>query len=309
VSAMPKSDRPSYTAAKIGRVFVFLGQHPRYGALLPEGAAELTEKLLRHTGGLGPKMDRAYSSPIYRHGIEWIGDRLGPGVMVRVGLRKRFMDDEIRAALAAGATQVLVVGAGFDTTCMRLATEFEDRLFVEIDHPSTHASKRAGVEALGWMRPNLRLIAADLATTTLAKALARAPGWDVSARTIVVAEGVFMYLLRADVERFFTAVSELTGPGSRVAFTYMRGDARGQVYLNRYLNPVARTWLRAVGEPIQWCVVDERELAELVTPIGWRYEPAPERFDLGARYLAPAGLDDRDRADPIEYMAVVVRSA
>ncbi len=151
--------------------------------------------------------------------------------MARVGLRKRFMDDEIRAALAGGTTQVLVVGAGFDTTCMRLAAEFEDRLFVEIDHPSTHASKRAGVEALGMMRPNLRLLAADLATTTLAKALAQLepPGWDGEARTIVVAEGLFMYLLRSDEERFFMAVSELTGPGSRVAFTYMRGGRQNRL--------------------------------------------------------------------------------
>jgi methyltransferase (TIGR00027 family) len=308
--AMPRLERPSYTAAKVGRVFVFLGQHERYAALLPKGAAELTDKLLRETGGLGPRMQRAFESPLYRASIEQLGDRLGPGQMVRVGLRKRFMDDEIRAALAAGVTQVLVVGAGFDTTCMRLAAEFEDRLFVEIDHPSTHASKRAGIEALGATRDNLRLLEADLATTTLAAALDQLeqPSWDRTAQTIVIAEGVFMYLQRADVERFFAAVRELTGPGSRVAFTYMKGDARGRVYLNKHLSGVARWWLKTVGEPILWCVANERELGTLVERVGWRYEPAPERFDLGARYLAPAGLDDRERADPIEFMAVVDRA-
>jgi methyltransferase (TIGR00027 family) len=307
---MPKRGHRSHTAAKIARLFVFAGRHTRYAPLLPSGAAELTERLLLATGAMTPWVQRFYASRRNQVWLNRFADRFGPGQLARIALRKRFMDDEIRSALAAGATQVLVVGAGYDTVCMRLAAEFEDRLFVEIDHPATSESKRAGVDSLGGMRPNLRLLAVDLATTSLVEALAQLdqPAWDAEARTIVVAEGVLMYLDRDDVVRFFAAVHDLTGSGSRVAFTYLKCDAHGRPCTGKQLSGLTRAALKLIGEALRFCVVDERELAELVQPLGWRYEPAPERFDLGLRYLVPAGLDDRERADPFEFMAVVQRS-
>lgn len=308
---MPKRGRPSHTAAKVARLFVFAGRYTRYAPLLPSGAAELAERLLLETGALTAWMQRFYASRRNRAALEHFAERFGPGQLARMALRKRFMDDEIRAALADGATQVLVVGAGYDTACMRLAAEFEDRLFVEIDHPATSASKRAGVEALAAMRANLRLLAADLGETTLIETLAQLeqPAWDAEARTIVVAEGLLMYLAREDVVRLFAAAHDLTGPGSRVAFTYMKCDAHGRPYAGKVVSGITRVSLKLIGEALRFCVADERELSELVEPLGWRYEPAPERFDLGTRYLAPAGMDDRDRADVFEYMAVVNRSA
>jgi O-methyltransferase involved in polyketide biosynthesis len=116
-----------------------------------------------------------------------------------------------------------------------------------------------------------------------------------------------MYLERDDVVRLFAALHELTGPGSRVAFSYMKCDAHGRPYAGKVVGGLTRVSLKLIGEALRFCVADERELIDLVQSVGWRYEPAPERFDLGARYLAPAGLDDRDRADVFEYMAVVDR--
>ncbi|HLT38767.1 MAG TPA: SAM-dependent methyltransferase [Enhygromyxa sp.] len=307
---MPKRGRPSHTAAKVARMFVFAGRYTRYAPLLPSGAAELTEQLLVETGAMTPWMQRFYASPRNRARLEHFAERFGPGQLARMALRKRFMDDEIRAALAAGATQVLVIGAGYDTACMRLAAEFEDRLFVEIDHPATHERKRAGVETLGRARANYRLLAADLGETTLVEALARLdqPAWDAEARTIVIAEGLIMYLDRDDVVRLFAAIHELTGPGSRVAFSYMKCDAHGRPYAGKVVSGITRLSLKLLGEALRFCVADERELAELLEPLGWRYRPDPGRFDLGTRYLAPAGFDDRDRADVFEFMAVVDRA-
>lgn len=307
--AMPKRGRPSHTAAKVARMFVFAGRYSRYAPLLPSGAAELTEQLLLATGAMTPWMQRFYASPHNRAWLERFAERFGPGQLARMALRKRFMDDEIRAALAAGASQVLVLGAGYDTACMRLAAQFEDRLFVEIDHPATSERKRAGVESLGAMRPNLRLLAADLGQTTLSEALARLerPAWDAEARTIVVAEGLLMYLDRGDVERLFRAVHERTGPGSQVAFSYMKCDAQGRPYAGKRVGGLTRVTLKVIGEALRFCVADERELTELMQSLGWRYQPDLERFDLGARYLVPAGIDDRERADVFEYLAVVDR--
>ena len=173
--------RPNLTAIKIGRITVFLGDHEIVGPLLPEGAAQLTRELLVERGHLRPWMLRFYEAPGRRAWLERTGDRFSPGQTVRVGLRKRFMDDELRAAIEAGATQVLAIGAGYDTTCLRLAAQYGGCRFFEIDQPGTLEDKRAGIEAIGRARPNLELIASDLAKTPLAEVLA-ASSWDDAAR-------------------------------------------------------------------------------------------------------------------------------
>lgn len=299
---MPRA-RPSLTAIKLARVLVFLGRHEVVGPLLPDGAAAAAEDLLVACGHLKPWMLRFYENPKRRTWLERTGDRFGPGQTLRMGLRKRYMDDEVRTALAEGARQVLVLGAGYDTICMRLAAEFPDRLFVEIDHPGTSADKRRGVEALGRTRDNWQLLGVDLAVSSLTEALVGS-SWDARARSVVVAEGLLMYLPREAVAATFTAVREQTGPGSRVAFTYMRCDAQGRPQAGA-AGFLLRVSLKLMGEALHWCVADEQELAAFMEGLGWRYLDAPARYDLGARYLVPAGYDDRERAAPFEFMALV----
>ena len=299
------------TAAKVARVLVFAGHHPTFAPLLPKHAAATSEALLLASGAMQPWMQRFYANARNRAWLERVAERLGPGQFVRIALRKRFMDDEIRAAIAAGATQVLVVGAGYDTACMRLASAHPQVQFVEIDHPATHARKRHGLVVLDAERPNLRLLAADLAATTLVEALADlaldGPAWDPAARTVVVAEGLLMYLDWAAIARAFTALHDLTGPGSRVAFSYVGCDADGQPAISQRIPGLTRWALAWLGEPLRWCVRDEAELTRELAPLGWAYAPEPERFDLAARYLAPVGLDDRAWAEVVEFMAVVER--
>ena len=61
-------------------------------------------------------------------------------------MRKRWIESRVRAAIADGASQLVVLGAGFDTLGVRLAVERPDFRVVEIDHPATLAVKRSVVE-------------------------------------------------------------------------------------------------------------------------------------------------------------------
>ena len=65
---------------------------------------------------------------------------------------------------------------------------------------------------------------------------------------------------------------------------------------------LAAPYLEAGGR-----VDSEDALAAFVADHGWRYAPNPERFDFGARYLRPVGLDDSARAHPVEFMALIER--
>lgn len=303
VGPMPRAQRPSLTAVKVARVLVHLGHRRAYAPLLPAGAAERTQQLLLQAGLLKPWMVRWMQRPAYNRALEQIGDWFSPGQAVRIGLRKRLIDDEVRDALNRGATQVLVVGAGFDTLCSRLAGEYPACRFVEIDHPATHGVKRNAMQALGWVRPNLELLGVDLSQVALSEALLRhIPAWDRSRQTVVVAEGLLMYLHRHHVARFFGEVHTLTRAGSLVVFSYLKSDAKGRPYTGR-VGWLTRASLALMGEGLHWSVASIEALATFVETSGFALESEPARFDLGVRYLVPAGIEQAGAA-PFEFLAV-----
>jgi O-methyltransferase involved in polyketide biosynthesis len=49
-----------------------------------------------------------------------------PGIVRHWMLRKRWIESRVRARIAAGASQVVVLGAGLDTLGVRLASELPD---------------------------------------------------------------------------------------------------------------------------------------------------------------------------------------
>ncbi len=300
-----RESAPSQTALKVARTLVYLGGDPAVASMLPSGAADATARLLGAMKLYPSWMQALVALPAFRALsdvlTEFVGGRL------HFGLRKRFVDDEVRGALACGAEQVLVVGAGYDTLCLRLAAEYPERLFVEVDHPATHRAKRVGVDRIGAARGNLRLLGIDLAANPLPDALARA-GWDSGARSVVVAEGILMYLDEAAVVDFLTAVHRTTGPGSLLVFTWMRGGAGGRPDMGVY-GRVLATAVALLGEPFRWAVPDHETLADVLAARGFAYVPDPQRCDLVRRYLAPAGLPDGGESALPELMAVASRRA
>jgi methyltransferase (TIGR00027 family) len=135
-------------------------------------------------------------------------------------VRTRFIDEALERAIAGGASQVVILGAGFDShayRCQELLTSV--RVF-EVDRPSTQASKRQRVNAvLGGPPVNLTYVALDFQHDDLSDALTR-HGYDPSQRTFFILEGVTMYLpedaLRSTL-RFVVAHP----PGSGIVFDFV----------------------------------------------------------------------------------------
>ncbi len=295
---MPRN-RPSLTALKIARAVVYLAHHPELASLLPPGAGEWTERLLQRAGRF-----RDWHVTAYRWLRPWIeaGERLTlPGVARHLALRKRFFDDEARQAIAGGTVQVLNVGAGYDTLCPRLAAEHPGVRFFEIDHPPTGAVKRAAVESLGAGRENLRFLAVDLASTPLEEALAATDGWRREAVSLVLAEGLLMYLEESAVTAFLGGVRRSCGPASALAFSYLPRDAAGAIGSGK-IDPLTRGVLRLAGEPLLWGP-RPGELAGFLERRRWRLA-AEECSDLRRRYLEPAGLGEKPLGEGFELMAL-----
>src|SRR6185295_5656674 len=71
--------------------------------------------------------------------------RLGPSGTTYVPLRHRFIDDHLAAALDAGAAQVVLLGAGYDTRAYRFADQLAGRPVFEVDLAPISRSKAATI--------------------------------------------------------------------------------------------------------------------------------------------------------------------
>jgi methyltransferase (TIGR00027 family) len=295
-------NKPSRTAVKIGHAVVFEAYDETIASILPAGLAEMTERLLFAVNALKPWHMKMVRAAWYRRFVRGLEKRTVNGQFLHAAIRKCFMDAETRDAIAAGARQVLVVGAGLDTLALRLAPEFPDVTFVEIDHPATQGLKRKAVEKIGGAAGNLRFLGVDLAKKSLREALAGLDAWQQDATSVVVAEGLLMYLREAAVRAFFDGVRESSGPGSRVAFSHMRLDKKGRPFLGEKMAEYSRWGLRLIGEPILWGV---DKPARFLESLGYALGEPPERYDLRQRFLLPNGVDRQ--LGGIEFVAVAER--
>lgn len=286
---MPRN-KPSATARKVATDYLYTVEDPAVARLAPAGSIEATRSLLLAGGLIKPWMLSLIRSPAYRRFGDAAERATMPGHLLHLVLRKRFMDDEVRAAIDDGATQVLVVGAGFDTLCMRLAAEYPDTIFLEVDHPPTSESKRRGVRKMGADTPKLHLAGVDLGKQNLNRVLSDSPHWRNDRVSAVVAEGVLMYLSESDVVAFLEAVRSSTAVGSRLLATWVFEGALSSKEMG-WLGGLVRVFLRLAGEPFRWGVSDAG-IVSFLAAHGFGCDEA-SRFDLGTRYLIPAGEGQR----------------
>jgi methyltransferase (TIGR00027 family) len=137
-------------------------------------------------------------------------------------------------------------------------------------------------------RDNLHLIQEDLGERRLVELLAANHSWDRTAPSVVVAEGLLMYLPPAAVRDLFGQCAEIAGSGSRIVFTYVGTDADGRPDAGRWTGLVL--WmLKASGEPWLWSMRPE-ELARFLEETGWTNAPdlVGTSSRLGVEYLGVA---------------------
>lgn len=141
--------------------------------------------------------------------------------IVRVmAVRTRFIDEALARAIAAGATQVVILGAGFDSHAYRFQDLLAQVRVFEVDRPVTQALKRQRVNAvLGTPPANLTYVPADFQHETLPEVLQR-HGHDRSQRTFFILEGVTMYLQEEAVRDTLRFIG-VHPPGSSVVFDFV----------------------------------------------------------------------------------------
>lgn len=210
-------------------------------------------------------------------------DRRWPGPRPSAVARTRLIDDLVVAALGAGARQMVVLGAGYDSRAYRLPG-IEKIPVYEVDHPATQEVKRRLLR--GAVRPERRrhvhLVPADLLRDDLGGVL-RAAGFATLEPTVVIWEGVTNYLTAGAVDNTLRRLAAITATGSRLIFTYVdRGVLDGRI---------TGAWQDAVrkqGEP--WTFgFEPAELPGYLRERGLRLALDLSTRDAAGRYLRPLG--------------------
>lgn len=154
-----------------------------------------------------------------------------------IALRTAPIDSAVRDAIAGGARQVVILGAGYDGRAWRMP-ELAGVPVFEVDHPATQGAKRSHVHELPEPRGIVTFVPIDFERESLGSVLDRA-GHDPSLPTCWVWEGVVMYLTRDAMRATLAAIAERSAPGSTLIVNYHTSHRRW----------FARLMFRLIGEP------------------------------------------------------------
>ncbi len=136
-------------------------------------------------------------------------------------VRTRFIDERMQLAVRSGATQLVILGAGFDTRAHRFTELLKDTAIIEIDYGATQEYKKRRVEAvLGGAPANLVYAPIDFARESLGEVLRRA-GFQPGRKTYYICEGVSMYVPEKGMKETLRAIAAESAPGSTLLLEYL----------------------------------------------------------------------------------------
>jgi methyltransferase (TIGR00027 family) len=161
-------------------------------------------------------------------------------------VRTRVIDDALRAFVAGGGRQVVILGAGFDARGWRLREALGDVIVYEVDHPATAALKRERFGA----HPFVRALPWNFERDPMPSLVDRLAelGHHRDERTLTLWEGVTMYLTPEAFSATLDAVRAYSAPRSELAFNYID---RALIDRPSVAATVVRAVVRAVGEPFK----------------------------------------------------------
>lgn len=212
----PEKRIPSRTSIMVAAARAFGSREPDETVRNPDTLAdrligdEELALIVGHPLSKGLKQDYQEASQDYAIvGLAWM-----------MLIRTRFIDDALVRAVGNGATQIVILGAGFDTRAHRFRDLLKDCLVIEVDAAPTQNHKRrriASVEADD--PPNLTYLTIDFTTDDLGEAL-RAAGLRSTEKTFYIWEGVIMYLSEENIRKTLGIIASHSAPGSSVVLDY-----------------------------------------------------------------------------------------
>lgn len=149
------------------------------------------------------------------------GSRIESGVVGVVLVRTRYIDEALKRAVRGKATQVVILGAGFDSRAYRMRDLLKNATIFEVDYgPTQEYKKRRVVEVLGSLPSNVVYTPIDFSRETLSDVLAKS-GYSKDKVTLFIWEGVVHYIPEQAVRETLRFVSQ-SAPDSTIVFDAKR---------------------------------------------------------------------------------------
>jgi methyltransferase (TIGR00027 family) len=222
-------------------------------------------------------------------------------IVLMAVVRHRLLADRVPPAHERGVRQLLILGAGLDTTGFALPSVAKEWRVFEVDHPATQEWKRRRIDALGWESPaNLVFAPCDFERRDLLDALEQA-GLNRKLPVLVSLFGVILYLTADATEKLLSALATFA-PSSEVNISYSPPpDGTDPVVDETFKR--ATPVVDSTGESFVG-YYRELEIENLVQAAGFHDAIHHRNHELNARYFA--ARSDGLRLHTIEQLVTAV---
>jgi methyltransferase (TIGR00027 family) len=276
-----KADRPSRTAhfVALGRAVADAGLSHVPDFHDPTAPIFLSEKGERNL---------AKTVHAAREGKRGIGLEMARVMADMMALRTAAIDTAVRDAIAGGATQLVILGAGYDGRAWRMPELAGVKVF-EVDHPATQSDKRTHLAELPPATGTVSFVSMNFELESLDTVLDRAEH-NRSSPTCWIWEGVVMYLTRDVMRATLAGIAGRSAPGSTLIVNYHT--------VHRQL--FARLMFRLIGEP-QISAWTQEEMAADLRSVGFVVHEDSGMADWNDRFA-----QGRAKVERGSYMRIAI---
>lgn len=242
-----KDDEASSTAYTVMQGLLYVSRNDSFKHLVSQRNQEIGTVILQSSEE-GRKRLKQINSGIGKLLLPVMERLMLPKISLHYALRKAYIESKVLKAIDEGATQVINLGAGFDTLLYRLAEQNPNLNCIEIDHPATHKVKKAALSSADMKLENLHFLPVDFTHQTLVEELSNSSFFSSEQQTVCIVEGVLMYLTSEQIYQLFSSLVEILPSPRHVVFTALEPPEK---HPDSY-GPLLKLYLKIKGEPLDW---------------------------------------------------------
>ena len=200
------ANKLSLTASYIAVKFYGLTLNPRVATFFTPFTISFYESVISYLPKKLSWNQQAFKSQFWRSFFVWWEELLLPGDLMHIISRKYYVEHAVKEVLESGYEQLVVLGSGFDHNAFVSAKKGIPSF--EIDIPSMIEHKGRMLQKSGYESDNLHLCSIDPSNQNIKDVLLETGKFDLSKKTVFLAEGFFDYL---SLESVKSILENITG--------------------------------------------------------------------------------------------------
>lgn len=272
-----KIDKPSTTALFVAHGMYYNTHQKHLKSDVPKDMAAYNAKLIDHVYGIKSSFAKRLKNMQCAIAQFFTID----GFYLHFLTRKKCIEKEALEAIKNGAKQVVALGAGYDTLCTRLAPQFPDVQFIELDHPATAKNKIGIFQELKWQHENTTYLSGDLMEIDH---ILNEKDLNKNLKTVFICEGVLMYIPENKISDLLQKLHDNFKEDSTFIFTFMEEDKPGNFQFKN-AKTFVKLLLKIKGEPFSWGIPSIK-LNAFTSKHGWDVQKTFDHHAMRKEFLS-----------------------